>query len=370
MEREPAYEEIYVRFGQFDQFVSLTFHPGTESFKMYGHSIMGIFKYTLEERTALEEKIKNPEYEKTDNYLKFEPSITEELSTEQRDSLDKKGFISSDIDFVSYSLQPMENKFSASGTKRISYNIIHSDLSDFNVAKVQLYFLNSRLSNGYGLIKEECDEYFGLLLYFGKEISNGNYSHVYDPSGKINDGVRFYQLRYKSLSNEINMEEDEELNNIYSSRLAKKLRILQDELKKASGEKLSTIGKTHEGSLKNLVGLLLEFNDEVLIARKFPIWWDFERLVHIYVRHVKETQIGERNGNKTIFQYAFEEVKDIITMVIEECYDEILEHFENHPDKNFFRKNSRSQYLQGNYYRIDISPDGKLLSFHPYNNSE
>ena len=45
-----SYEEIYSMYGQYDTFVSLDFHQGSEAYNKFGQSLMGTFKYTLEQR--------------------------------------------------------------------------------------------------------------------------------------------------------------------------------------------------------------------------------------------------------------------------------------------------------------------------------
>jgi hypothetical protein len=64
--------------------------------------------------------------------------------------------------------------------------------------------------------------------------------------------------------------------------------------------------------------------------------------LYIYLRHVKETQIGTRFQNKSVFQYKLEEIKRLITIVLETIHNEIEEYFEAIPDKLFARKNDRA----------------------------
>lgn len=52
-----SYEEIYSMYGQYDTFVTLDFHQGSEAYNKFGQSLMGTFKYTLEQREELEQFI-------------------------------------------------------------------------------------------------------------------------------------------------------------------------------------------------------------------------------------------------------------------------------------------------------------------------
>ena len=51
-----SYEEIYSMYGQYDTFVSLEFKYGSEAYEKFGESLMGTFKYSLEQRESLEKK--------------------------------------------------------------------------------------------------------------------------------------------------------------------------------------------------------------------------------------------------------------------------------------------------------------------------
>ena len=53
-----SYEEIYSMYGQYDTFVTLDFHQGSEAYNKFGQSLMGTFKYTLEQREELEQLLK------------------------------------------------------------------------------------------------------------------------------------------------------------------------------------------------------------------------------------------------------------------------------------------------------------------------
>jgi hypothetical protein len=104
-------EEIFSMYGQYDTFVTLEFHYGCESYKMYKPTLMGTFKYTLEEREKLQALIVFGNITRTNQYIKFSPSPLEELTPEQIEALDKKGIQNADIEIVSSFNMPRENRF-------------------------------------------------------------------------------------------------------------------------------------------------------------------------------------------------------------------------------------------------------------------
>jgi hypothetical protein len=74
--------------------------------------------------------------------------------------------------------------------------------------------------------------------------------------------------------------------------------------------------------------------------------------------------------NKTVFQYDFKNVRNVITRVIESVSKEIEDEFTANPTKKFGRQGTRAVYYNGNYYRVEIEPSGRLLTFHPYNDDK
>lgn len=83
----------------------------------------------------------------------------------------------------------------------------------------------------------------------------------------------------------------------------------------------------------------------------------------------KQKKVGERFAERTIFQYKFNDVRRIIKTVIESVYDEIKEHFNERPTE-VLNVLERSICYDGNYYRVEIEPGGRLLTFHPLNDNE
>lgn|GEM_PF-6786423 len=57
-------EDIYTFSGQEDKYCIFHFYPTSEAFKKYGETVYGWLLYQKKEREALEQKVKNPPYEK------------------------------------------------------------------------------------------------------------------------------------------------------------------------------------------------------------------------------------------------------------------------------------------------------------------
>jgi hypothetical protein len=113
--------------------------------------------------------------------------------------------------------------------------------------------------------------------------------------------------------------------------------------------------------------LLEYFNEEeVIVSGKHTIWWDLERFLHIYLGHVDGVKIGDKNKDNFVFQYEFREVSRIIQIILSNIHKEIIEWFDSNPNKDFKRQGKWAVNYDGNFYRIHIRPDGRLMAVHPY----
>jgi hypothetical protein len=368
-----SYEEIFSMYGQFDTFVRVEFDHDSESYSIFGESLMGTFFYSLEERRELKRVLQSGSIPRTNKHVRFVPSELEKLSDDKIELLDKRGLLNADIVGVMSSTLPRQNRFEIKGEKDIPNTIqLKFDSSDVDQILFRIGYYRSRLSNNHKLIAEEEYELLGYHSFLHPEAYVGEVEKkaLTDPqSGKVNEGIRFYQLKAKFIKADLNAEEQKELQEISSRRNKVRLELLKQELQRST-ERLKDLAIQHRDTLMRLIAICIQFTDEVLLPHEIPIWWDFERFLHIYVRHVKDTKLGERFTDRTIFQYKFRDIKRIIGAVIKSVYSEIVQHFVEHPTENFRRIGTRSIYYDGNYYRVEIEPSGRLLTFHPYNDNE
>lgn len=361
-----SYEELYFMYGQYDSFVQIHFCHDTESHKMFeGNYLMGTFRFTNPERIELE-KLRGTTIPRTEKRITFIPSQLHSFSEEINTYLDRDGFLCSDICMISQVNRERENRYTAKGEKKIPETLkINFDARGFCAEKAHLWLLSQRIKKGWSLIDFEMKDYYGLKLFFSRE-------EVVDVIGiyadfetrKLLPQVNFRYLKTKLFVDELNEEENKNFQDLLSSIGKERVDILMLEFQKAT-ESMKEL-KDCAVKVKLLYSCLTKFEDETLIAGEFPVWWDFERFLHIYIRHVKETQVGSRNEGKSVFQYKFQDVMRIIKIVLENIENEIIEHFRNSTEV-FVRRGRRAVYYDGHYYRIEIEPNGRLLTFHPYN---
>lgn len=69
------------------------------------------------------------------------------------------------------------------------------------------------------------------------------------------------------------------------------------------------------------------FEEEVISYCEKIIYLDYERFLHIYARHVRETQMGGKFAVKTIFRYQFDDIMHLIKAVLDVAHNDIQQHF-------------------------------------------
>lgn len=361
-------EELYSEYGQFNSLVTISFHNDSEAYSKFGSSLMGTFLYSYEERQELERRLLDDDVERSITYIKFK-SIDEGLDNELAIDLDKKGIRSEDIRVVSSYKFQRHNRFRVSGKKEIQNEIIvEFDSSNMNVQRLELYNMQTRINSGYKLIKEERFKYYGYLSYFDPiQIGKDKYKLIHDSvTGELIDEVKFYFLEAEYFNKSEDYSLSDELARLLDEKSKERGRLIHDELKK-SDENIKKLDGKYNENLRSLIIVCSDFEEKVILPYKIPIWWDLERFIHIYVRHVEETKVGDRNETKTDFQYKLTDVRKIIRAVLEKIYPEFEQEIKQFPDKIFKRLGKRSVEYDGNYYRVEIEPNGRLLTFHPYN---
>lgn len=366
-------EEIYSMYGQYDTFVTLEFHYHTDEYLRFGNNIMGVFLYTLEERQKYEEVLKSDEVPRTDAKIKFSASSIEKLSQSNTEYLDRYGIQVSSIDSISSLNGPRKNRFSEKGTKEIPNQIVIrapriKGWEELN--RMRFGLLNSIRNSGNSFTPFQEIEYWGLRTHLQIDLGSKEYEQMQEKGQMFLDQIRHVELECKYHELTITEEQIQEFAKLTVCKMAYKKTIIDAEVKK-SGENINKVAEDYKSEISELRKHCNSFDELVVLHGKNPIYLTFERFVHVYARHVSETQVGERfAGSKTVFQYKFEDIKSLIKMVFDNIANEIEIHFESTPQEQFRRIGKRAAYIDGHYYRVVIEPNGSILDFHPFNRSE
>lgn len=359
-------QEIFHHYGQFDAFVELTFRFDSEAYKKFGSVLLGSFYYTKDERKAMEKSLLEIPIKHSDGYIKFRPSDSpKELCPDLKVELDKKGILNSDIDLIGSLNLLRTNRFTTVGERKIQNRlVVEFNTGGMSVDQMKVGYLRMRIATNGTLIKEEWQQYVGLESYHSPERLTELQKIDKIPRGLGEKIIRYYYLNTKFQYTELENDEMKEYDSLQTERSKEKAAILADELKK-SNENLKELKLNYKVNLNRIIYITSEFETEVLLPFKYPIWWNLERFLHIYLRHVKE-MAGDRNaGRKSLFKYSFKDIRGIVSDVIEHCYGEIEEHFEKGSMNNFRRQGKRAVYYDGVYYRFQIQPSGLIEMFTP-----
>lgn len=360
-------ESIFHHYGQFDAFVELTFRSDSEAYKTFGRILLGTFYYTQDERKSMQKATHEQPFKPTDGYIKFIPSdVPKELSPELKEGLDKKGILNSDIEIIGSLDVPRRNRYTTEGEREIQNRlVIEFDTGGMTADQMKLGYLRMKIRSDAPLIVEEWEQYVGLEEYHNVENLKALEKNSKLPDGLNEKTTRYFFLDTKFQHGELSPEEMKEYEELQTERSKDKAKILVAELKR-SDENMKDLAIHYKDRLKQIFWTTVGFETEVLLPYKFPIWWNLEKFLHIYLRHVKETVIGDRNvGRRSLFRYSFRDVRRIVSAVIEQCYDDIERHFEQGNTNNFRRQGSRAVYYDGVYYRFQIQPSGLIEMFSP-----
>lgn len=365
-------KSIYEQYGQFDNFLIVEFYFGSEEYVLYGNEIMGTFIYSQDERNELEKLKKEEAILDDERNVKICPSKVENFNKEELFKLEKEGFSTKSIRNI-FSLDFRKvNRFAESGKKKLPRHMkIKAPTINSGVEHNKLLFgwLSSMYEKGEIFTPKKEIEYWAVRKHFNIQLDKEDYLEILKRNNDFKNKVRYKELELKIHELSITENEIKEYTKFLKEDRTYKKCIIDLEIQRSS-EKIESVSKHYRAELDELRKCCYNFDEEILSFGKIPIYLTFERFVHIYARHVSETQIGERfriQQNKTVFSYKFDDIRSLIKMIINDSSDEIQKHFKEYPEKDFLRLNKSPIYFDGHYYRVVIDQNGSLRDFHPLN---
>jgi len=230
------------------------------------------------------------------------------------------------------------------------------------------YYLEVKYKNGYRFRPEEFNEYCAIIIHTFPVDKIP--AHVIDYAFKdfehfvLNDSVNFRYLRLKYLHNEIKDNEISDLLKYYKIRRNERYLIIKKEINRTNIS-LKDLASKYDRDLTKLFEILYGFETDIVIDWTIPIYLDFERLVHIFVKHVKETKFGIGTFKKrTFFEYKAEDIQVLIKMVLQKDEIAIKDHFLLNSIDLQKKDYRRSIMFNGDEYSVDINWHGKIMRFH------
>lgn len=355
-------EEIYDYAGAKDCVATLTLTQ--ESAKEYGESLTVTFVYYQKDRIALE---------KDKTALNDIPNVkAKELLGELDDILHAKllkdGIPTNEIVEMLVGPPSEENNTYASSLLRKPKVLeipIESEGNGFDIF-FMYGALSHFISDGIGLTPEEHNEYLAYKILLEREkLTEKEKKEIFDENGVIiNQEVGYFWLLFKKAVGKLTEKNEADLKLLTQNRIAVRLELANKELQNM-GLSFEKLAKKYPEKAALLFSRILNFREHRYnIVGKHLLYMSFESFLHIYLRHVKELAVDNQFRERSKFQLAEKDLKVTMDHVLGALNDEYQAYKDEYPNKRFFRKGTMAYYYNGDYYDIDILPDGQIGSFY------
>lgn len=183
---------------------------------------------------------------------------------------------------------------------------------------------------------------------------------------KLKPAIKFELINFKIKNNEKITSEEYEFHLLEKQKiLIERKKIIKREISKTNlkGKTINNIGPKNSKFYRTLLDLTREFRDITLLDWFTPIVLPYNRLIHIFVKHVEETKFG--NGmfkKRTFFDYEPTEIWRLIKTLIKIEEQEIKDHFlMNSVNKELNRPNLMKDYRRNFRNPIQYNGDSFVL---------
>ena len=184
-----------------------------------------------------------------------------------------------------------------------------------------IYTIESNIEKGYAVSKYDLDRYCAVLL---KNWGIDNIPEIYKNycyrGGKLKDRIRYNVIRYKKDSNS-NISTEDIL--FYKPYLREKISYRKNFIKKEINRTGVNIEKqihSNSGYYINLLKIVSQIEDEITLLQGYiPVKLTFEKLVHIYIKHVEETKFGiGSHAKRTFFVYDYDHIWTLLKSILKQ----------------------------------------------------
>ena len=355
-------EEIYEYAGANDCVATLTLNQ--ESAKLYGESLTVVFVYYPKERIALEKD--RTALNDISNVKAKE--LLGKLDGSLYDQLLKNGIPAKDIVEMLVGPDSEENNTYASPLLR-KPKVLEIPIEGEDNGK-DIYFMYGALchfiADGIGLTPEEHNEYLAYKIVLEREkLTDKEREEIFDKNGAIvNQEVGYFWLLWKKEAGKLTEKNKTDLMHLSQNRIANRFSLADKELQNM-GLSFEKLAKTYPGKAALLFSKIVNCHEyRYNVVGKHLLYMSFESFLHIYLRHVKELAVENQFGERSKFQLAEKDLKATMDIVLGALNDEYQTYKDEHPNSRFFRKGNMAYYYNGDYYDVDILPDGQIGSFY------
>lgn len=222
------------------------------------------------------------------------------------------------------------------------------------------------IANGVALTPEEYNEYLAYKIVLDYENqTEKEKKEVFDEKGVIvNQEVGYFWLLWKKATGKLTEKNAADLKQLRQNRNMHRLELANRELLNM-GLSLKKLVKKDPEKAVLLWRKIANFREHRFnVVGKHLLYMSFESFLHIYLRHVKELAVENQFGERSKFQLAEKDLKVTMDIVLGALNDEYQVYKDEHPNNRFFRKGNMAYYYNGDYYDVDILPDGQIGSFY------
>lgn len=355
-------EEIYTYAGAMDCVATLTLSQ--ESARVYGETLTVTFVYYQKERMALE-KDKTALNDISNVKAK---ELLGELDSSLHAQLLKDGVPTKDIVEMIVGPETEEQNTYASSHLRKPKVLEIPIESKGNGDDIRVMYgaLCHFISDEIELTPEEHNEYLAYKIVLEPEkLTEKEKAEIFDENGAIvNQEVAYFWLLWKKNAGKLTEKNEKDLMQLSRNRIANRFELADKELK-SMGLSLDKLVQNYPEKANLLFLRIIYFHEHRYnIVGKHLLYISFESFLHIYLRHVKELTVENQFGERSKFQLAEKDLIATMNIVLGALNDEYQKYKDEHPNNRFFRKGRMAYYYNGDYYDVDILPDGQIGSFY------
>jgi len=357
-------EEIYQIAGQKDAYIMINFFPGSDAYEKYGETVHGNIWYHKQERERLCAKVIEAEIPRTNGDVFLSSGIMDENIKHE---LQYEGFKAIDISEIYVSEKVFDiSTYRQPGIKTIPNTItVNINSRTFNVVGSQLYVLGHYLKDGFSLPGHDLVLYYTNLYLFKREKITDAEIEKYllkEDKSTFTDLADFTIHEIKSREKIATEVELEHYKQLLTQRSKNRIQFIIKHLG-IPEKKLNELISNDFNKYMAIQTSTWMFETETLayLAPQAIVYWDYERFMHIVLRHYPDFFISASSkGNGSSFQYYFKDITRLSKIMIEQLKNDIIEKLK--AGKDF---SAQGVYYNGNHYQMRIAADGKLMQFGP-----
>ena len=212
---------------------------------------------------------------------------------------------------------------------------------------------------------EDKAQYLAFKYILEPELmSEEEKKETFDKEGMMNHAVMFHLLSWKQDAEIITEDEKKLLFNLNKDRINERRTLLEHTLNNM-GLGLSRFLQDYPQQANLIFEKIIKFHDiNFNVSGKYPLYMNFESLLHIYFRHTDEMNISPQFADRDKFQIEEKYILTVMNIVMRALNDEYQAFKTKNPEGRFFRSGEMAYYYNGDYYHVSVNANGCISTFY------